>query len=172
MFWLTPVRFLVEALTSESSSRQIAFGFAIGLVVGLVPKGNLLAVALLAVLYCLRVNLAAGLAGAILFSWVGMLADPLTHEIGLWLLQADALEPMWTAIYNLPVAPWTSFNNTVVLGSLAFGLVLFYPVYKVTERLAARYGAGVQQRLAQFRIVRLLWGLDLASNLRGTSGGG
>ena len=169
MFWLTPVRFLVEALTAESSSRQIALGFAMGLVIGLVPKGNLLAIALLTVLYCLRVNLAAGLAGALLFSWMGVLTDPLTHRIGLWLLSAEPLVPMWTALYDLPVAPWTAFNNTVVLGSLVLGLALFYPVYRLSEPLAARLTPPLRQRLQQFRLVRLLWGLELAGGLGGAS---
>lgn len=171
MVWLTPIRFLVEALTAESSSRQIALGFALGLVIGLVPKGNLIAIALMLVLYCLRVNLAAGLSAAVMFSWVGMLIDPFTHKIGLWLLSAESLRPTWTQLYDLPLAPWTAFNNTVVLGSLVVGLAMFYPVYRLSEPLAARFGPPLQRRLQRFRIVRLLWGLELAGSVSGSSGG-
>ncbi len=169
MIWLAPVQFLVSALTAESSSRQIALGFALGLVVGLVPKGNLLAIALMMILYCLRVNLAAGLSGAIVFSWLGALVDPFTHQIGMWLLTAESLNPMWTYLYDLPAAPWTAFNNTVVLGSLVLGLALFYPVYRLGEPLAARYAPPLQRRLQQFGIVRLLWGLELASGVAGSA---
>ena len=169
MIWLTPIRFLVEALTAESSSRQLALGFALGLVIGLVPKGNLLAVALVMVLYCLRVNLAAGLCSAVLFSWLGVLTDPFTHQIGLWLLSAESLRSVWTQLYDLPLAPWTGFNNTVVLGSLLLGLALFYPVYRVSEPLAARFGPPLQRRLQRFRLVRLLWGLEMAGSVGGSS---
>jgi len=171
MIWLTPIRFLVEALTAESSSRQIALGFALGLIVGLVPKGNLLAIALVMVLYCLRVNLAAGLLSAILFSWVGVLTDPLTHQVGLWLLSVDALQPMWTQLYDLPLAPWTAFNNTVVLGSLVLGVVAFYPVYRLSVPVADRVAPAVRERMQRLRIVRLIWGLELAGGIAGGSSG-
>ena len=39
---IRPFRFLVQALTAENTPRQLAWGLAIGVAIGLVPKGNLI----------------------------------------------------------------------------------------------------------------------------------
>ena len=160
MFWLRPVRFFAEILTNESSPRQLALGFAIGAAIGLVPKGNLIAIALMFLLGAARVNLGAGMAAACLFSWVGAFADPFTHRLGESILTADPLLPMWTAFFDLPIVPWTSFNNTVVLGSLLLAIALFLPIYAMSEPLFARIVPPIQGRLLQFKVVQLLWGAE------------
>lgn len=165
MFWLTPFKLLAETLTDASSSRQIALGFAFGVIIGLVPKGNLIAVGLMTVLYAANVNLAAGMMGAFLFSWAGLVLDPYTDRIGHWLLTHQSLTPHWTYLYNLPGMPWTAFNNTVVLGSLALGLVLFYPVYRTCIPIANWMVPRMRSKLEKYRIVRVLWGVDLAGKM-------
>ncbi|MEZ6047786.1 MAG: hypothetical protein R3C11_19865 [Planctomycetaceae bacterium] len=87
---LSPVRFLVEALTEASSTSQMAWGFGLGMWIGLVPKDNLLAWGLMTLHYLLRVNLSAGLMSAFLFSWVGYLLDPVSHHVGEFLLTLSA----------------------------------------------------------------------------------
>lgn len=169
MWWsvLRPFRFLAEALVEESTSRQLAWGFALGMVVGLVPKGNLTAVALMMLLCLLRVNLGVGMLAAFAFSWIGVLADPWTHQLGYALLTHDSLTGFWTQLANLPIVPWTSFNNTVVLGSLAAGVVLLFPAYKLSEPVFARYVPPLAERARKFRIVQLLWGAEWAGRLKG-----
>ncbi len=43
---IRPIRFLIQGIAGADTPRQLALGFAIGMVIGLVPKGNLTAVAL------------------------------------------------------------------------------------------------------------------------------
>jgi uncharacterized protein (TIGR03546 family) len=166
MFWLKPFRFVAKALTSEVTPKRMALGCALGLWVGLVPKGNLTAIALMMVLGTLRVNLGAGLFAAFTFSWIGSFIDPFTHRIGSLLLSAEWLRPVWTSMYDTPLVPWTGFNNSVVLGSFLLGMLLLYPCYRLTEPLFARYTPDLTERLARFRIVQLIWGADFASKLR------
>ncbi|MEX1096782.1 MAG: TIGR03546 family protein [Planctomycetales bacterium] len=163
--FLRPFRYLAQALTVEATPRRMACGFALGMVVGLVPKGNLIAVALMLLLCTLRVNLGIGLLAALAFSWLGMLADPLSHVIGARLLAWGPLVPVWTAMYDLPVLPWSGYNNTVVLGSLVVGLAAAVPVARLTEPVFARYSPRVAARLQKFRIVRLLWGAEWGARL-------
>jgi uncharacterized protein (TIGR03546 family) len=109
MGWLLrPGRTLVRTLTCADSARQIALGCALGMMVGLVPKGNLIALALGVLLLASRANLGAGALAAFAFTWLGLLVDPISHRIGLGLLQFGPLRPMWTWLYNLPAAPWTA----------------------------------------------------------------
>ena len=67
--------------------------------------------------------------GWALFVPVGFLLDPVFHRIGASLLQAPSLRPLWTAMYNTPLVPYTNFNNTVVLGSFVGWLVLAVPIF-------------------------------------------
>jgi uncharacterized protein (TIGR03546 family) len=166
---LRPFRFFAQALSGESTSKQMAMGFAIGLAVGLIPKGNLLAIAMMMVLCASRVNLGIGLLTAFATSWLGVFVDPVTHRLGLWLLSHETLVPYWTQLYDMPVVPWTAFNNTVVLGSFVMGLLLVYPVYRLSEPGFAKYSPIVAERLSRFRFMRFLWGAEWAGKLGSAS---
>jgi uncharacterized protein (TIGR03546 family) len=160
---LRPGRPLVKVLTAADSPERIALGFALGMIIGLVPKGNLIALCLGVVLLSSRANLAAAALAAFTFSWLGILADPVSHRIGLGLLNFSPLVNFWTWLYNLPVVPWTAFNNTVVLGSFVLALALFYPVFRLMEPAAAWGVPRMRDRVAKYRIGQLLLGLDVVS---------
>jgi uncharacterized protein (TIGR03546 family) len=94
-----------------------------------VPKGNLIALSLCVLLFSLRVNKPLALVAAVLFSCLGTLADPFTHQLGAEVLHIGALQAGFASVYQLPLGPWLGFNNTIVMGSLLVGLYLVYPVY-------------------------------------------
>lgn len=162
---LRPFRFLAKALSAESTPSQMAWGFALGVAVGLVPKGNLTAIVLMTILGAARVNLAAGATAAFLVSWVAIFVDPLSHRVGTWLLSRTSLEPMWTWMFNQPVLPWTSFYNTVVLGSLVVGLLAIYPAFLLSRPLFEKYAEPVAARVRKWWIARILWGTDIGGRL-------
>ena len=157
LFSLRILKFLKKAFGKDVSSQQMAWGFAIGLAVGLVPKGNLTAGLLLAVLCALRVNLGVGMLSAVFFSWVGLLADPLSHKIGLALLSFESLGPFWTAFFELPIIPWTNLNNTVVLGSFVLGLSLLYPAYRFSWPVFDRCNRRLMLRMQLLFWLALAW---------------
>lgn len=132
LYWFSrPIRFLLFALASKDTPKQMAAGFALGMMLGLVPKGNLIATSLTFLLMATKANLPAGVVAAFLFSWIGVLADGLTNQLGLWLLTRPQLQDMYIRLYNLPLAAWTCFNYPSVLGSFYLGLGLAYPLYRV-----------------------------------------
>lgn len=162
---IRPLGFLAKALAQQDTPRQIAHGLALGALVGLVPKDNLIAAVLMTILCAARVNLGAGMLAAFAFSWIVALVDPLSHGIGLWLLEQDSLAPCWTWLYNLPVVPWTRFNNTVVLGSLCVGLALYYPLLRLMEPWIARVKPRIEERLRRYRVVQALLGAEWAARV-------
>ncbi|NLF73468.1 MAG: TIGR03546 family protein [Candidatus Anammoximicrobium sp.] len=169
MLWfIKPVRFLVAALRDLNSPRRIAWAVALGMVVGLVPKDNLTAAALGTLLLTVRINLAAGTCTALACACLAAFCDPFTDRLGYALLTAPALTPYWNGLFQWPAAAWTGLNNTIVVGSLALGLWLFYPVYFLTSRgvrrLQERYGARLSERLQKYRLYQLLWGVDLSAS--------
>lgn len=145
--WLAQqLRYLFGFLWTNDSPRQIACGIALGVVLGLTPKGNLLAVLVATLLLALRVNPQAGMLSALLVSFVTPWCDPLADVIGQSLLASPRLHPLWTRLYNIPLVPWSGFNNTLVLGSFTLGWLLFYPTYRASLPAVARWQAFRKQR--------------------------
>jgi uncharacterized protein (TIGR03546 family) len=148
MLILKLLQSIVKALHSEGTPGQVAAGLALGSILGLTPLLGLHSAVVFAAIVLLNVSFPAGMLGWALFLPVGFLLDPVFDAVGRrLLLDAPALVPLWTALYNMPVAPLTKFNNTVVLGSLVVALGLFAPVFFAGRWAVARYRATVAARL-------------------------
>jgi uncharacterized protein (TIGR03546 family) len=132
---ITALRKFCRALLASNAPEQLALGFTIGMVIGLVPKGNLIALSLCVLLFSMRCNKGLGLAAAVAFSFVGSWTDPFAHRLGLAALSFEPFQATYASIFKLPLGPWLGLNNTVVAGSLLMGLYVAYPVYWVTRRV-------------------------------------
>ncbi|MBI4349211.1 MAG: TIGR03546 family protein [Elusimicrobia bacterium] len=158
-------RMLAVALAAQDSPKQLAAGFALGAAAGLVPKTSLLSHLLLVGLAASQANFGAGFVAAALFALVGSLLDPLAHPIGNFLLTREFLKPLWTLLYNLPVVPWTEFNNTVVLGWFVLACAFAWPLYRAMIPAFEKYSEKYGERLRKLKVVQLLLGADVASKL-------
>jgi uncharacterized protein (TIGR03546 family) len=76
--------------------------------------------------------------------------------MGYFILNLDFLISFWTSLYNTPVIVLTKFNNTIVMGSLALSIILFAPVYLLSNKFIAYYRLHWRDRVAKWKIVRLL----------------
>ena len=159
-FFLRPLRFLVQALVGNDSPRATAWGIALGMIAGLLPKGTLLAVGLGMLLCALRINLAAALLSAGLCSYLGFALDGFAHKLGAIALTWPAARATYQSLYEQPLGPWIGFNNTVALGQLLIGLYCFYPVYKAALALATRWQPRLNAWLLQYRVIRWLRGAE------------
>ncbi len=138
VLWLVKFAFCCRRAAGDFTPRQLALGCALGLILGLVPKGNLLALAIATLVCSLRLNLLAAMLSTLVFSFLAPWLDPVTHVIGLAVLGNDSLTDHWRALYQYPLAPWTSFNNTVVLGSLLLGGGISVPFYLLVKFLCGQ----------------------------------
>lgn len=146
-----------KTLLGEDSARRLAMGVAFGVVIGLLPKDSLLVWVVGLVLMITTANLLCALVSGFVFSWVGFFLDPLTHKLGGLVLTADGLEPTWMWLYEIPLMPWTRFNNTVVMGSLILGLVLAAPVYLLSFHFFQNWGVVIHNRLRRTLVYRWLF---------------
>ena len=152
MLFLKLIQQLVKALNSEGTPGQVAAGIALGAVFGLTPLMNLHNLVLFGCALILNVSLAGVFLGWTLFVPVGFALDPLFDAVGSRLLGAAGLQSFWTALYNMPVVPFTNFNNTVVLGSFVVWLVSFLPLFFLARWAVAKYRATLLERLRKTRI--------------------
>lgn len=133
LIWLTrQVLALRKAFSGRFTPHQLAGAVALGVLVGLVPHGNLLAIALIVAVVLLNVNHALVAVTAVPIAFAAAHVDPLSHRVGAILLSDPDLQPLFMRLYELPLVPWTDINNSVVLGSLLIGVMAVLPTYAVT----------------------------------------
>jgi uncharacterized protein (TIGR03546 family) len=152
------VRKLVKILRSAGSPFQVAGGFTLGMLLGFTSFRTLFAVPVVLCIVLLNVNLAGAILGMLIFRFAAYLADPLVHSLGYWILTREVLRPAWTALYDLPLAPYLRYNNTVVLGSLAVGLVLLGPAYVGVKRLLIAYNERLREKIERLKFIRAVKG--------------
>lgn len=157
MFWLKFISKFIKVLRSGESPPLIAGGFTMGFIVGLTPFWTLQNVLLIMIAILTRINLAAMFFALFLFSFVAFIFDPIFHDLGFAVLvNVEGLKSLWTAMYNWPVAPFTRFYNTVVMGSLLTGLVLAFPVYLLAQKGVVAYRASWAEKIEQSKFVKSL----------------
>jgi uncharacterized protein (TIGR03546 family) len=157
MFWLKIVKSIMTTLHSNISPNQIAGGCVLGMVVGIIPAKSLLTVTVLLLILLLNVTIGAAGLMAALFAFIGFFTDPLADWLGNFLLvKANSLTPLWTYLYNLPLVPFTRFNNTVVLGSFTIALLLCIPVFLFMRWFILFYRKNLASKVEQWKIMKLL----------------
>jgi uncharacterized protein (TIGR03546 family) len=158
------VQSLLQSLHSKDTPRQIALGFAVGSLAGWAPFNVLYSSFILLLLYVLNVNTGFGIIAIGVVSIFSYFLDPLAGIIGKWLLvDVSFLQPLWGVLYNIPIFPYTRFNNTVMLGSVALGLVLFFPVYFLIRWCVLRYRSSWYERLEKSKVMRVVKGSKLVT---------
>jgi uncharacterized protein (TIGR03546 family) len=148
------IQSIIKTLHSAGTPGQVAAGMALGAALGLTPLVNVHNLVIFSLLVLLNVSFGGGMLGWMLFVPIGFLLDPLFDEIGLGLLTAPALQPLWTGWTNTPILPYTNFNNTIVLGSFVAWLILAVPIFFAARYGVAKYRATVGERVRQSRFYK------------------
>ena len=150
--------------TFHTAPAQLALGFTIGALIGLLPKENLI-VGFLGMLLCmLHVSKPAGCLGMCAFMWLGAVTDPFAHKLGLRVLQYEPLQSTYAAMYNMPLGPWLGFNNTVVIGSLLLGVYFSYPVYWLSYAICWRVQRWQRERARRQSARQLADGMNVGAH--------
>jgi uncharacterized protein (TIGR03546 family) len=63
-----------------------------------------------------------------------------------------SLAPLFTKLYNMPLIPFTRFNNSIVMGSAVITILLSPIVFIISQRLIIKYRVTV---LARFKTTKL-----------------
>ncbi len=164
---------LLQVLNSESEPGQLSLAFSFAMIAGLTPFVSLHNLFVLFLVLLLRVNLSAFILGSLFFTGAAYMLDPLFHQIGSALLHAEGLKEVWTTLYNNPYARLTRFNNSIMTGSLLFSLILFIPLYLISNLLIRKYRDHVlavvrRSRIMQFfRATKFYQAYEKISSLKG-----
>ncbi len=146
---------LLTILNSEESPKQIAAGFAFGAWIGLMPVQGLIPLTFGLLSFLINVNLGFLAIGTLIYKFLAFAIDPIANQLGYYFLtKVPSLEPFWTTLYNLPIVPYTRFNNTIVLGSFTIGFLLLVPNYFLGKWFVKYYRANFREKVQQFKLVK------------------
>jgi uncharacterized protein (TIGR03546 family) len=157
MIWFKLLKKLLVILQSEISPVQIAWGAALGLVLGMAPFSALHTYLIFILILLLNVNIGSAMLAAAVFAIVGLITDPIADSVGYYfLVNVPALQPLWEKLYNMPLVPFTRFYNTVVLGNFIISLVLLVPIFFFALWFVKYYRANLREKVSKWKIVKLL----------------
>ncbi|MBN2030616.1 TIGR03546 family protein [bacterium] len=157
MFILKLLSKLLKALQSADSPNQLAWGFALGAILGLTPLWNLHNILIILLIFILKVNLSSALFSLILFSLIAWIFDPLFHTLGFALLvQLPFLQSLWNLLYNAPVLSLSRFNDTIVMGSLFCSLILLVPNFLLFRWMVVLYRRTWNESVKKWRLAKIL----------------
>jgi uncharacterized protein (TIGR03546 family) len=146
---------ILAVLNSEISPKQIAAGFAYGVIVGMLPVKGLMPYVLMLLSFIININLVGVAAAAAIFKIISFALDPLSNRLGYAVLTQPGLREFFTSLYNTPIIPYTRFNNTIVMGSLVLGLLLAIPMYFAAKYFVVHYRTRYRDRILKWKIVQI-----------------
>ena len=128
-----------RAINANTHPGDIAHAVALGLFLAILPKNNLTFTFLFFLSIFIRINKGAFFISFILFGFVTPFMDVLINNIGFWAVQLSFLRPIFIALENIPFVALFKLSNTMVLGGIIWGLILYIPVYILTRIIIAKY---------------------------------
>lgn len=122
---------LIRALSSNTAPAEIAHAFACGVMLGFLPKGNLLWLILFVFIFFMRIQRGVLVITMFASSMLTIFVDPIFHSVGYKILTAQNLIPFYTKALNVPFVSFLMLHNTVVIGSLVCSLAIYIPLFIV-----------------------------------------
>lgn len=157
MFFLTILKKIVKILRSQGTPNQIAMGFVLGMMMALIPFWTIQHLLILMVLIVFNLNIGSFLLSFLIFKTIAYIFDPVFHSTGYWLLvEQQGLHSFWVWLYNLPLLPYTYYNNTVSLGGILFSIILSVPVFYAIRWLITNYREKIDPRIEKLKIVQVI----------------
>jgi len=157
MFFIPIISKTIKILRSQGTPNQVAIGFVLGMMMAFIPLWTLQHLLILLVLIIFNINFGAFLLSLTIFKGVALLIDPLLHSLGYWLLVGTSgLFPFWVWMYNLPVLPFTFFNNTVTMGGSVVSLLLLLPMFYLMRWVVFNYREKIDPKIEKLKIVKII----------------
>ena len=118
-----------KALNANQNPAEIAHAFALGVMLGLIPKNNALWYLILVFFLFVRINKPAYLLTMLVVSYFAWMLDPVFDSLGYAILTFKPLESAFAILIDIPFVGFTKFNNTIVMGSFALSLLIYIPLF-------------------------------------------
>ncbi|MFP5386216.1 MAG: TIGR03546 family protein [Bacteriovoracia bacterium] len=142
----------IKLLNSDTGNISLAMGMTCGFILGMTPVLSLHSLLIFLIIFFFRIQIGAALVMAFFFKFVAFLLDPLFHMVGSNVLEMESLKGFFTTLYNMPIVPFTRFNNSVVMGSAVVTFALSPLVFIASQYFIMKYRETVVERFKSTRV--------------------
>lgn len=147
---------LFKLLNSDTGENQLAAGIACGIILGFAPGFSLQTVLVITLIFFLRIQMGAAFTSAFFFKIIAWMLDPLFDSVGRVILEVGTLKGLYTTMYNLPIIPFTKFNNSVVMGALIISIVLFPILFIISKLMIVKYRNTIVKKFQETKFFKAL----------------
>ena len=91
--------------------------------------------------------------------------DPTIDQIGYAVLTAGSMRGAYEFLLDIPFVAFTKFNNTIVMGSLVSGLLLYIPAYLAARILVRLWRKKGVPLLRKSRAIHAVTKIPLVSKI-------
>lgn len=142
----------IKLLNSDTGNISLAAGMTCGFILGMTPVLSLHSLLIFLILFFFRIQIGAALITAFFFKFVAFLLDPAFHFVGSKVLEMESLQGVFTSLYNMPIIPYTRFNNSIVMGSGVITFALSPFVFIASQIFINKYREVVVARFKETKI--------------------
>ena len=158
---------LIKALSSNTDPRAISHAFALGVLLGFMPKDNFLWYFIFIFAFFMRIQRSAFTLTTILASLFACLLDPFFDTFGYWILTLNFAQPLYIKLLSVPFMAFTKFNNTIVMGSFVFSLIAYVPLFFLARLLVFLWRKYIAAAVRKLKLVKLLKQIPLIEKIAG-----
>lgn len=141
----------IKLLNSDTGNISLAAGITCGFILGMTPVLSLHSLLVFLILFFFRIQIGAALLAAFFFKFSAFLLDPVFNMVGSKVLEIKSLQGFFTTLYNMPIVPYTRFNNSIVMGSGVLTFILSPIIFILSQYLIIKYR---EQILARFKTTK------------------
>ena len=156
---------LLKALNSNSKPSQIANSFCIGLILGFMPKNNLLWYILLVFFAFVRINKTGYLIMILAGSLTASFLDPLFDTVGYTVLTFPKFQSFFMWLLDVPFVGLTKFNNTIVCGSLVLGILCYIPLFFIMLGIIHLWRKFIAPKFNDSKLLKTIYKLPLLGKI-------
>ena len=141
-----------KSLNNNSHPGEIAHAASIGVLLGFLPKDNAIWYILFIFFLFVRINKAVYLLVILGIGTFAFSLDNLFDKIGYAVLTFEKLTPISSSLLETPFVAFTNFNNTIVMGSLVFGILAYFPVYLLARLFVKLWRSTLAPKISSLKI--------------------
>lgn len=161
---------LLGAISSNTRPGAIAHAVSCGVLLGFMPKDNLLWYILFIFILFMNIQRGAYALSILLGAALTVFLDPLFDSVGYSILTIESVKPYYASLLDIPFVAFTKFNNTVVMGSFVCGVAAYIPLYVLARLFVWAWRKYLAEKVRKLKIDAVLKNIPLVEKIAGMMG--
>ena len=158
------------AISSNTRPGAIAHAVSCGVLLGFMPKDNLLWYILFIFILFMNIQRGAYALSILLGAALTVFLDPLFDSVGYSILTVESVKPYYASLLDIPFVAFTKFNNTVVMGSFVCGVAAYIPLYVLARLFVWAWRKYLAEKVRKLKIAAVLKNIPLVEKIAGMMG--